>query len=35
MIDAPSYDYSDDSEENVTLTEGNAEQILDYINSMI
>lgn len=34
MIDAPSYDYGKD-DENIELNESNANNILDFVNSMI
>lgn len=36
MVDAPSYDIKNDNEvEEITLTEDNNEQIMNYINSMM
>ena len=36
MIDAPSYDFSDEKEvQEIELTEGNSEQILNYVNMMM
>lgn len=38
MIDAPSYDYENEKEEDndsMTLTEENKGEILDYVNSLM
>jgi hypothetical protein len=36
MIDAPSYDFSDNNGiEEIELTENNSEQILNFVNSLM
>lgn len=34
MIDAPSYENNDSKEENIRLTEENADSIMSYINGL-
>lgn len=34
MLDAPSYDL-DDEEEEISLTESNRDDIIDYVNSLM
>lgn len=34
MLDAPSYDL-DDEEEEISLTESNKDDIIDYVNSLM
>lgn len=35
MIDAPSYDFDDKKEDEINLTKGNADNIVNYVNSLI
>ena len=35
MVDAPSYDYDAKGDETIELTESNADNILNFVNSMM
>jgi hypothetical protein len=35
MIDAPSFDMDNDEDKEIALTENNAQDIMNYVNSMM